>query len=97
MPALNTWEWGEGQWSLHNFHPEIPQMLSFWLQHQAPPEPLALPVPEGRAGTAGGGGGGRAALPGWAGAGAEASGWGLGGGPTTGSVKNGPDTGAQRG
>lgn len=56
MPALNTWEWGEGQWRLHNFHPEIPQILSFWLQHQAPPEPLALPVPEGRAGTAGGGG-----------------------------------------
>lgn len=81
VPALQTWEWGGGQWSLHIFHPGIPQILSFRLQLQAPPEPPVLPVREGRAGAAAGRGRGRAALPGRAEAGAEASGWGLGGGP----------------
>lgn len=53
--ALQTWEWGGGQWSLHIFHPGIPQILSFRLQLQAPPEPPVLPVRAGRAGAAGGG------------------------------------------
>lgn len=63
MPSLTPGS-GEGQWGLHTLHPEVPQILSFRLQLQAPRQLPALPVREGRAG-----------------AGAEASGWGLGGGP----------------